>query len=274
MKRKKKKTWIHIILRVTILVLLLVTAGCISYYTVMLYWQPKEKNEKTAYEETHNEKVTAVDPDKISKNLIFSYNSEDKELEGVVLEILNCDNGNITYLTLPLNTRFTLSAKLYQKMVLFNPELPQMMKLSALSEYFNFGQSAKDALSVVEGLLSTDINYYTVIPSDMFKAMFQEKSVKQNEGNGSVSKYTFKWDYQKSVTGLKSEDEIKEYLATNYTNIESNLKLKDKQSLSKYLVKIKSSNLHFEVLDGMNLNSGYIIDEDNVHQQVIKLSGL
>lgn len=273
MKRKKKKLYIHIFLRSMIFLLLLITAGLISYYTVMLYWQPKEKRTKTAYQDNaYDKKATAIDSDKLSKNLIISYNKKDNQIEGMVLEVLNGEKQEMIYLTLPLKTQIAMSSQLYQKMVLAKPEMPQIMKVSTLSEYIDFNDSAEDAVIIIGGMLDVEINYYTVIPSETFDEMFLEKSVSQSDGNDPVSKYAFKWSYQKTISKLKSQDDIKEYIKENYSSIQSNLSLKEKQGLSKYFEKIKTSKIRYEVIKGIHKNSGYFIDEDTIREQLKELA--
>ncbi len=273
MKRKKKKLFIHIFLRTTILLLLLITAGCLTYYTVMLYWQPKDKNSRNAFQEdTKPVKVTPIGSDNISKNLIFSYDKENNEIDAVILEIMDCKNDKLFYLTLPVKTQLTMNPALYQKMALGNPEMPQMLKLSALTEYMDFKKSALDSVKILAGVLDTNINYYTVIPSDTFSNMFLGKDVKQPDNSGVVTKYAFKWAYQKKLNTLNSEDKVKEYIKDNYSDVKSNLPIKDKLSLSKYYNKIKTKDVSFELLEGKNMNNGYVIDDSVVQQQVADIT--
>lgn len=274
MKLNKKKLFINIFLRSMIIVLLLITAGFISYYTVMLYWHPKNENVRNAYQEsTQVEKVTVIGSDNMSKNLMFSYNKQTNEIEAVVLEILNCNKKEITYLTLPVRMQITMAPAIYQKMVLSNPEMPQIMKLSAMPDYIDFKKSAQDGVRIIEGILDSKINYYTVIPSDIYKDMFLEKTVKQNDNNDSVMKYVFKWNYQKSLNNLKTEDDLKNYINKNYSKALSNLELKDKLSLVQYYHEIKSDNLHFEVIKGTNTNNGYMTESTVIQQQLSQLIG-
>jgi hypothetical protein len=272
MKRKAKKSFISIFFKSLILVLLLVTAGILTYSVVMLYWQPKGNKGTTAYQEnTKAKKVVAIGSDDISKNLIYSYNKKTNEIEAVLLELLNCDNNKLTYLTLPVKTQLTMSPLLYQKMVVLNPEIPQMMALSAIPKYFDFNKSAEDSIRIVEEMLATKINYYTVIPSDTFDEMYTTKDIQQNDGNDVVPQYVFRWSYRKTFRNIDSQDKLKNYIKENYSDVKSDLPLKGKLSLAKYYSKIKSNDLRYELLKGSNLNRGYVIDPKLVQQQLQEL---
>lgn len=272
MKRKAKKSFFNIFFKSLILVLLLITAGILTYSVVMLYWQPKGNKGTIAYkEDTKAKKVTAIGSDDISKNLIYSYNKKTNEIEAVLLELLNCDNNELTYLTLPVKTQLTMSPALYQKMVLVNPEIPQMMTLSAIPKYFDLKKSGEDSIQIVEEIFATKINYYTVIPSDTFNEMYSIKNVQQNDGNDVVPQYVFRWAYRKTFRNIDTQDKLKNYIKENYSDVKSNLPLKGKLSLAKYYSKIKSNNLHYELLKGSNFNRGYVIDPNLVQQQLQEL---
>lgn len=273
MKKKKKRSFFPILLKTTILILLLITAGLISYYTVMMYWQPRDKKEKNAHQEDIRPvKVIPIDSDNVSKNMIFSYNKDTNEIQAAVLEVLCGDQRIITYLTLPLDTVLTMPSKLYQKMVVINPEIPQMMKLSVLPKYIDFQKSTEDALLILGGMFDIELNYYTSIPEDIFDEMFTAK-VEQKDGNDPVIKYSLSTGYQNKLSQLKSEEEIKNYIKSEYDKILTNLTVEDKMSFSKFYKNIKSNQLNFELLDGVTQNSGYIIEEEIIHQQLKQICG-
>ena len=271
MKKKKKRSFFPILLKTTILILLLITVGLISYYTVMMYWQPRDKKEKNVQEDIRPVKVIPIDSDNVSKNMIFSYNKDTNEIQAAVLEVLCGDQRIITYLTLPLDTVLTMPSKLYQKMVVINPEIPQIMRLSVLPKYIDFHKSTEDALLILGGMFDIELNYYTTIPEDVFDEMFVAK-VEQKDGN-SVIKYSFSTGYQKKLNQLKSEEDIKNYIKSEYDKIQSNLTVQDKMNFSKFYKNIESNQLDFELLDGVSQNSGYIIKEEIIHQQLKQICG-
>lgn len=156
--------------------------------------------------------------DDVSMNLLYVIDEED-ELKELYLEIFHCKNRELNYISIPLDTTFTMSAKLYQKLSGINPKISQIITLKHLLTYFEENTYAYSSM-ILDELLEIDSSYYTVIT-------LQDQSY---------------IEYFNQLKGeLNTKKEIKQYVKDIYTDIETNLSKKDKLSYVEYYAGIEET---------------------------------
>jgi hypothetical protein len=241
----------------------------------MLYWQPDREQAEVAYQEdTNTGEIAVTDQEGVSKNLICCYEEETQEITKLVLEVFDSDTNKFTYVTIPVRTQLTLSNTLYQKLILDDPEIPQILKLSTITKYLSGNKAYADEVLIVEELLKTDINYYTVIPKETYDTIFKEKQVQQSDQYDSVPMEVFTSDYKKFLKTLDTQEKLSAYIEELYPQLKSDLSLTDKLSLAENYSQAVLGEVAFELLPGKNLNNAYEMNADLTSQLFEELSGI
>lgn len=277
MGRSTGKVFFRIFIRSFFVVVALLLTGVLSYKAAMIFWQPdnKDKNSETAYQEnTSLGGVVKSDKYGISRNLIYCYDEETNEITKLVLEIFDIEAHKLTYITIPAKTQLTLSVNLYQKLILDDPEIPQVLKLSTITRYLDGDKAFQDEVLITEELLGVDINYYTAIPKETFDLIYKDTEIKLKDGFDPVPKETFTGAYKKEVKALSSKNKIKSYLKEFYPELHSNLSLEDKLDFTDSYSEMSLNDVSFELLPGENHNTAYIMDHDRTEQLLKELSGI
>ncbi len=275
MKRRTTRLFIKIFIRSFIIVILLLLAGVLSYKAAMLYWQPDREQAEVAYQEdTNTGEIAVTDQEGVSKNLICCYEEETQEITKLVLEVFDSDTNKFTYVTIPVRTQLTLSNTLYQKLILDDPEIPQILKLSTITKYLSGNKAYADEVLIAEELLKTDINYYTVIPKETYDTIFKEKQVQQSDQYDSVPMEVFTSDYKKFLKTLDTQEKLSAYIEELYPQLKSDLSLTDKLSLAENYSQAVLGEVAFELLPGKNLNNAYEMNADLTSQLFEELSGI
>src|SRR5690606_12571876 len=96
---------------------------------------PEEKLSPKKQQE--DEPITKAVIEDISKNLIFHFNDETGEIHNILLEIFHLQEKRMRYITIPVRTQFTMSETLYRKLVMVHPTIPQVIRLSNITKYFD-----------------------------------------------------------------------------------------------------------------------------------------
>jgi len=284
LRRKAKKIFIEGILQSFFIVVILLGAGVLGYQTTMHYWKPAKEEAVVAYKEKPvPESITEASIDDVSKNLIYSYNEDTKEINKIILEIFHCENKQMTYITIPMRTQFTMSNDLYRKLVLVHPAIPQIMKLSAMTRYFDSETVFDYGVLIVEDLLDIDISYYTAIPKATYDTIFAEGTASttvEGEKGGAEEQTTeqmvpveiFTDEYTDFLKSIQTAEELSTYIEEIYPSFRSNLSLFDKMNYLESYCKTPQSNISFELIKGNDLNHAFVIDNKLATQRLEKLT--
>lgn len=285
MGKKSRKKVMRMFLRGFIqsffIVSVLFLAGILGYRAATHYWAfPKEEADFKEDSVATPEPVSTATADELSKNLIFCYDEDRKEICNIVLEVFSGKKYELTYMTIPVTTRITMSDTLYQRMVLVDPNIPQIMKFSALTEYLDQDTLFDNGVLLMEDLLDSDISYYTVIPKKIYDTIFAEEMIERSEAQETseepiptelqrrtVPVEIFNEEYMEFLKTLKTEEELSRYIEEIYPSIQSNLSLTDKMSYLDSYSKTPLKNIAFEQIPGDDYNSGFVIDKYQVHKR-------
>lgn len=303
MKKKQKHNiksmFLKGLLQSFFIVVILLGAGVLGYNTTMKLWMTDEEApEVTQAPESTPQPITTASVDDISKNLIYCYDGG--KITGLVLEIFHCEKKQMTYITIPLDTQFTMSDTLYKKLIVVQPATPQIIRLSSITRYFEPDLVFDYGVLILEDMLKLKISYYTVVPQELYDTIFSEQEIAQKadqknvmdetgmagnadnsnkldvtkdaEDTAKVPAFVFTDDYRKFMEGIKTEEELKSYIEDIYPSLITNLSLQDKMNYLESYVNTQPINVTFERLPGKQLNSGFILDEIKTSERLSELT--
>jgi len=282
MKQSVGKIFLKRFMQSFLIVSVLLVAGILTYKITMNNWQETAKEDvQEDQEETIQESITQASVDDISKNLIYCYNQETNEITKLVLEIFNSKEKKLTYITIPMRTQLSMSYTLYHKMIAVHPEMPQLLQLSVITKYLNEATVFDYGVLMIEDLLNLKISYYTVIPQETYDTIFVSKMLEDSKESGSTLNTpsvastlpveVFTNEYKELLTTIKSTGELRNYIENLYQSVQSNLALPDKLSYVESYSNSTLSDVTYELIEGKNKNSAYLIDSDLAAQQLDKL---
>lgn len=156
----------------------ILAVGAISYKASYEYLSKQMEEGKLDVKEQELENILdQAQTDEVSKNLIYVVNDKQR-ITHIMLEICNTNTYNMDYITIPVQTDYTIPAKMYQKLCVVEEEVPQIVRLSQLRKYFSDledSQAFGYAELIIEKLLDVDISYYTVISDEIYKSHYQQQ---------------------------------------------------------------------------------------------------
>lgn len=210
--------------------------------------------------------------DNICKNLIYITDDEEN-IQGFVLEILNSYTNNLDYITIPNNTKFSLSTELYQKLYAKNDQIPQIISLNNLNTYFDKSTRFAYGKLIVNELLGTELSCYTIINSETADTIFNEETreiLLQTDELVEGMVFVLKDSLIESI----SEDEsysMKEYLARFYEVAKSNLSLGSKQKYASTYRNVNRDYIYYHIIPGIQETDYYDADLVETNNLITKL---
>lgn len=218
MKKSVFKMFLMSLLKSLLCIVIILGVGVISYkisYTILSKGSGDVSTDGDSLKAIMDEATT----DEISKNLI--YVSDDKnKITHIMLEICNTKTYNMDYVTIPIRTDYTIPSVMYRKLCQVNQEIPQVIRLSKLKQYFEDEDDAYGyGVLIFEKLLGTDISYYTALSQETYDNHYEEKKVKVAYKTKSAINNTPGPDGEtpESTTTLKAKMNIS-VLSESYTN--------------------------------------------------------
>ena len=174
--------------------------------------------------------------DDVALNLVYVIGKEE-DLKELYIEVFHCKNRELSYISIPLDTTFTLSAKLYQKLIGINPKISQRITLKHVLTYFE-ENSFDYGTMIIDELLEIDSSYYTAI---------------------TLEDQSFMDYFEQLLDKITTKKEIKRYINELYPKLETNLSKKDKLIYLDYYVEIKEEVQFYEA-KGTNKNEHFELD--------------
>lgn len=161
----------------SICILLLV--GFVSY-KISYYFLSKDaaQQQKKAEQDTLEEIKQEAQVDEISKNLIYVCDEKNK-ITHMIVEICNTKTYNMDYITIPTKNDYTIPTTMYRKLCTINDEIPQIIRLNKIKQYFENEDDAYGyGLLIVQKMIGTELSYYTVLDTEAYESFCQEVKVK------------------------------------------------------------------------------------------------
>lgn len=206
------------------IIVLLLAVGVASYFLTVLFYKTTERVERS----TQYEHVIDIDVGSESSNLIYSVDEDTKQVKAIVLELFDKETGNLDYVTIPNKTQISLSAKKYQEYMEKSSQIPQIVTLRDINEYFTGDVAYEYGILLLQEELNVEIGYFTAMDSEEFNKRFDKK-----DGAFIPSE-----EYLDTVSGYKDEDAMKDFIEKEWDILISDITLSQKQQYASGLIKV------------------------------------
>lgn len=206
------------------IIVLLLAVGVASYFLTILFYKSTERVERS----TQYEHVIDIDVGSESSNLIYSVDKDTKQVKAIVLELFDKETGNLDYVTIPNKTQISLSTKKYEEYMEISSQIPQIVTLRDINEYFTGDVAYEYGILLLQEELNVEIGYFTAMDSEEFNKRFDKK-----EGAFIPSE-----EYLDTVSGYKDEDAMKDFIEKEWDILISDITLSQKQQYASGLIKV------------------------------------
>lgn len=209
-----------------------------------------------------------------SIEVIYSADEKDSKIEHIVVAILNTENHNLDYITIPADTQYTLTDDLYGRMAEINPDLPKTIRLSELTKYYEGKEVYEYGQLVIEEILGVQTSYYSKITSTDFEKYF----VEEQRSYYSPRKATFKDTLVYSNAFISSYQEVKPETVINFltdfsNSVATNLSLANRTKYAPDYAQIEADKIYFWHVYGKQseTDTTFAIDLNNTKKLVKKI---
>ena len=192
-----------------------------------------------------------------------------------MLEICNTKTNNMDYITIPVGTDYTIPTEMYQKLSIVNQEIPQIIRIGRLKQYF---QNDEDAYGygelIIEKMLGVKISYYTVLDQETYlnhysrrntEVKFKPLSLAESSSEKSVT-VTEKINvasrsYVNQLKDIKGDqNKIAEFIKDQYERVDSNLTVYNKIGYVESYEKMDPDLIHYWGIPGKYSDKIFAVD--------------
>lgn len=212
------------------IIVLLLGVGVASYFLTMLFYKTTEREERS----TRYEHVINVSVGSESSNLIYSVEKDTRLVRAIVLELFDKETGNLDYVTIPNKTQISLSNQKYQEYMEVSSQIPQIVTLRDINEYFTGDVAYEYGILLLQEELDVDIGYFTALDSQEFNKRFEKK-----EGA-----FTPREEYLDTVSQNKDESAMKDFIEKEWNMLISDITLAQKQQYASGLIKVDRNYIY------------------------------
>ena len=157
MKGTKNNIWkvFAINLGKSILGICILIAVGFGSYKISYHFLSKNATNVNTDKDSIKEIIKEAKTEDISKNLIYVCNEKD-QITHMMVEICNTKTNNLDYVTIPTKNDYTIPTTMYRKLCTISENIPQIMRISKLKQYFADEQQAYGYGSlIVEKMIGT-----------------------------------------------------------------------------------------------------------------------
>lgn len=153
--------------------LLLFLAGFLSYKATYHYYEAKKGDTDTSDRIT---KALMADNNKadILRNVVYGVDEDTGKIMQVLLEVYDKKAGKLIFITIPGDVKFELSSGIYQKLCVINDDIPQIICMENLWEYFEGEKIYEYGNVILEDVTELKIDIYTKLGQEDFLSYFYE----------------------------------------------------------------------------------------------------
>lgn len=292
MKKNAVIFFLKSLLKSILVIVSVLAVGVISYkvsYEILSQRMAEGKVEVNKQE--IEEILDKAETDEISKNLIYVVD-EENNITHMMLEICNTNTANMDYVTIPVRTDYTIPTKMYQKLCVVDAEIPQIIRLSKLRNYFSDLEDAQAygyGELIMEKMLGINISYYTVITQELYESHYEEKEATTTyekvtgssvdttaEPSGKEQTYSMSVTMDLSVANdtylsqlnamSGDREKIVEYIKAQYaeeTKMQSNLTVYSKIGYVEAYEKMNAAYYHYWGIPGSFSGKMFVIDRES-----------
>lgn len=273
MRKSTGKIFVIQFIKSFVFIIIFISIILVIYFAIMNFYGTDETDViMTILPAKEQTQIHTASIDDISKQLIFCVDDETGDIEKIVLEIFNCGAHRMAYITIPIKTQFTLSDSLYRELVLKKPSLPQSLKLSAVTGYFTKESVYEYGVLMIEDMLDMSISYYSAVPQSIYEKVFKTGDLPQNSvsqpDSHRLTGEVFSEGFLEFLHTITTETDLGNHIKKIYDGIESNLSLEGKLNYLESYLKVAGDNISFEIIAGVDSNSGYTVDKPMAIRQI------
>ena len=258
MAKKNKSIGFRIfitILKTFITVILMLLMGIASYTFTIKYY---EVTEKPKTNNTILDIVSEAKADEISRNIIYSYDAETSKIEAIVIEVLNTKTNNLDYITIPVNTQFSLSNELFRRLYTAEVDIPQIVKLASLRKYIKDDTAYEYGMLILEEHFGFDLGYYTMIPSEEFNKIFA-----YSEDTGY---YKLTDSIISAAGSIEEKRDMESFIKEQSEFFTTNIKIKSKLKYAETYLNIDPQMIYYHVIPGEEKADVFRPDENKAEK--------
>lgn len=232
------------------IIALLAAAGVLGYYLTMLYYRQTARTERS----TTYKHVIDVNAGNESANLIYCYDAKSKKIKTMVLELLDKSSSNLAYITVPADTKITMSASTYEELLQVSQKVPQVAVMSEINEYFSGDVAYEYGIKILQEEWNVDIGYFTAISSDKFDQYFE------NAGTKKKPKYTLSQTLIGKMKACKDAKAMSKLMKNSWDDMISDLTLSQKQGYAEAFQKVNADYIRTYRVKGTQSTDGFLLD--------------
>lgn len=194
-------------------------------------------------------------------NLIIKQAGENDKLEAFLLEVINVTTGELLLMTLPGDTKITMSNELYVALQSEFPTIPQMIFLENIVIHTGNGNEYKYVRQIIEDFLGLKFSYDTVISREIFDLYFTQTE----EGYFDLTAGQ-KLSFSLPVTVRNIMKQMDELYADS--NTISSMPLSEKYWYLEYYEGLRLSSIILGKVEGEQTNEAYFPDVIKIKQKI------
>ena len=234
---------------ITVISMLVISFISIGTYTLIIKGFAVEDDNKDGFAGKEVSMISDVRLGSSYLNLIYSADEDNKKIEDVAIEVFNSKTGNVDIITIPAGTEYTMSDALYKRLSAVSPQMPQVIKLANVLDYFQLPEAYQYGQLIVEDMLGVEISFYTKITNTVFEDFLtsEQRDIYSPDGK----KYTFSVLCMSSklkndiVAAEIDEDSITSFLTKMSSKVSSNLTNSNRLSYKDAYLKVALDKVYY-----------------------------
>lgn len=252
-------------------------------YKISYYFLSKGAKEVKTDEDSLQEIIKEAQTEDISKNLIYVCNEKD-QITHMMVEICNKNTNNMDYVTIPTKNDFTIPTTMYRKLCTISENIPQIMRISKIKQYFDDEEQAYGyGLLIVEKMIGTSLSYYTVLDEEVYNNHYQQTKVRVSykkteqddstvtpepsaspSGSSAKTKMKISCASEAYINQLKDiqgdETKIADFIKAQYDRVNSNLTVTNKIGYVESYQKMNVDYFHYWGVPGSYDGKLFVVD--------------
>lgn len=234
---------------ITVVSMVTISLIGIGTYTLIIKGFTVEEEEEESYSGKEVSMISDVKLGSTYLNLIYSADESGKRIDNMAVEVFNSKTGNLDIVTIPVNTQYTISDSLYKRLSAVSPQLPQVIKMENILEYFDQGDAYQYGQLIVEDMLGVELSFYTKITNTIFGDYLEseEKDIYSPDGKKyTFSVLCFSTHFKNDI--MESEidsDNITAYLTQISSEVTSNLTNSNRLSYKDAYLKVALDKVYY-----------------------------
>ena len=269
MKKNAVMFFLKSLLKSILVIVSILAVGAISYKVSYEYLSKQLEAGKLDVQEKELETILdQAKTDEISKNLIYVVDDKQR-ITYMLLEICNTKTYNMDYVTIPVETDYTIPARMYQKLCVVDEEIPQIVRFSKLRKYF------ADLEDYQEQKMTTQYSKVQSGTSQQPATSPEASATPQNYSASVTMKVSvLSESYINQLNDLGDDEaKIMAYIKEQYKQdgVQSNLTVYNKIGYIEAYMKMNTSLYHYWGLPGEYNGKLFQVDTDSAAKFIEKL---